>query len=263
MTAPFLDNERLSPLLQIIPQLGSYFLTVTDGKDKIYDYASLDEYPQKKRILIRLADLAFYFSIKILGSLSRIEVRGMEHHDAILAAGKVPIYTFWHDRIFLATYFWRKRSIVVMTSKSFDGEYIARFIQRFGYGAIRGSSSRGGSKALVEMIKAMRGGLPMGFTLDGPRGPKYEAKLGPIILAKKTGNPIMPFIVEPKNFWQAKSWDKMHVPKPFTKAQLIIGSPIYVAAEATEEDINATLAELQRSLDDLVEQGKNWRESND
>jgi lysophospholipid acyltransferase (LPLAT)-like uncharacterized protein len=247
----------------MIPQIGSYFLTVADGKDKIYDFAPLYEYPLKKRIFIRLADLVFFLSIKLLGALSRIEVRGMEHHDAILAAGKIPIYTFWHDRIFLATYFWREKGIVVMTSKSFDGEYIARFIQRFGYGAIRGSSSRGGSRALVEMIKAMRASLPMAFTIDGPRGPKYEAKLGPVILAKKTGNPIMPFIVEPKNFWQARSWDKMHVPKPFTKALLIIGEPIYVSADATEEEVTAKLAELQLSLDELVRQGKEWSERTD
>jgi lysophospholipid acyltransferase (LPLAT)-like uncharacterized protein len=236
---------------------------VADGKNKIYDFSSLDEYPLKKRIFIRLADLVFFLSIKLLGALSRIEVRGMEHHESIVTAGKIPIYTFWHDRIFLATYFWRKRGIVVMTSKSFDGEYIARFIQRFGYGAIRGSSSRGGSRALVEMIKAMRDRLPMAFTIDGPRGPKYEAKLGPVILAKKTGNPIIPFIVEPKKFWQARSWDKMHVPKPFTKAMTIIGEPIYVAADASEAEVEAKLAELQRVLDDLVEQGKDWREKND
>jgi hypothetical protein len=231
---------------------------VADGKDKIYDFVPLDEYTLKKRILIRLGDLFFYLSIKILGTLCRFEVRGMEHHEAILASGKIPIYTFWHDRIFLATYFWRKRGIVVMTSKSFDGEYIARFIQRFGYGAIRGSSSRGGSRALAKMIKAMRDGLPMAFTLDGPRGPKYKVKLGPIILAKKTGNPILPFIIEPKSFWQAKSWDKMHVPKPFTRTLLIIGEPIYVASDATDEGVTAKLAELQHSLDELVERGKKW-----
>ena len=150
-----------------------------------------------------------------------------------------------------------------MTSKSFDGEYIARFIQRFGYGAIRGSSSRGGSRALVEMIKAMRAGLPMAFTIDGPRGPKYEAKLGPIILAKKTGNPLLPFIVEPKSFWQVGSWDKMHVPIPFTRALLIIGEPIYVAADATADEVSAKLAELQSSLDELVKKGKEWRENGD
>ncbi len=253
-------NQRL-PLLQIIPQIGSYLLIVAESKDKIYDFAPLDDYPLKKRILIILADLVFYFAIKTLGATSRFNVRGMENHDSILRAGKIPIYTFWHDRIFLGTYFWRKRGIVVMTSKSFDGEYIARFIQRFGYGAIRGSSSRGGSRALVEMIKALRAGLPMAFSIDGPRGPRYEAKLGPIILAKKTGNPLLPFIVEPKSFWQARSWDKMHVPKPFTRALLIIGEPIYVAADATADEVSAKLTELQSSLDELVKKGREWREN--
>lgn len=229
--------------------------------DSIYRFAPLDEYPLGKRWLIRLADLAFFFLIRTLGALTRFEVRGMENFEAIIGARKLPIYTFWHDRIFLGTYFWRKRGIVIMTSKSFDGEYIARFIQRFGYGAIRGSSSRGGSRALVEMIKAMRGGLPMGFALDGPRGPQYEAKPGPVILAKKTGNPIMPFVFEPKKFWQAKSWDKMRVPKPFTKALLVIGEPIYVAADVDENGVTAKLAELQRSLDRLVELGREWREN--
>lgn len=234
---------------------------MTDLEDKVYTFAKLDIYPFKKRLMIWLADLVFYLSIKIIGSLTRYEVRGMEHNDAIFTDGKTPVYAFWHDRIFLNTYFWRNRGVVVLTSKSFDGEYIARFIQRFGYGAIRGSSSRGGAKALIEMIKAMRSGLPIAFTIDGPRGPRYEAKLGPIILAKKTGNPILPVIIEPKSYWQANSWDKMHVPKPFTKAMLIIGEPIYVAADASKEQIAAKLAELQSALDKLVEQGKEWREN--
>lgn len=228
--------------------------------DKFYRFAPLVEYSLKQRITIRLADAAFFLAIKVLGASAKFEVCGIEHFEAITSANKTPIYTFWHDRIFLSTYFWKRRGIVVMTSKSFDGEYIARFIQRFGYGAIRGSSSRGGSRALVEMIKAMRDSLPMAFTLDGPRGPKYEAKLGPVILAKKTGNPIMPFVIEAKHFWRAKSWDKMHVPKPFTQAAVFIGEPIYVDANADDAQIEGRLAELQRSLDQLVENGKNWRE---
>lgn len=230
-------------------------------KDKIYGFADLDDYSLRQRWQIRLADIVFFFSIKVIGALTRFEVRGMEHFEAIKEAARVPIYTFWHDRIFLATYFWRRRGIAVMTSKSFDGEYIARFIQRFGYGAIRGSSSRGGSKALVQTIKAMRAGMPAGFTVDGPRGPKYKAKLGPLILARKTGNPMMPFVVEAKRFWRAKSWDSMQVPKPFTKALVIIGEPIYVAPDANDDELTAKLAELQNSLDALVEQGKAWREN--
>lgn len=227
-----------------------------DEKDTVYKFAALSGYPLKKRLMIRLADLVFFSAIWLIGKLTTFEIEGREHLDAIEQSGRIPIYTFWHNHIFLGTYYFRKRGIVIMTSHSFDGDYIARFIQRFGYGAIRGSSSRGGSRALVTMIKAMRSGLPMGFSLDGPRGPRHVVKPGPVMLAKKAGNPIMPFVVEPRSFWETKSWDQMHIPKPFTTARIIIGEPIYVCPD---DDINAKLAELQTSLDSLVERGRVWR----
>ncbi|MEP6704168.1 MAG: lysophospholipid acyltransferase family protein, partial [Acidobacteriota bacterium] len=160
-------------------------------------------------MLIRVADRVFYLAIKFIGRTIRWEIDGQESLDAITAAGRQPIYCLWHDRIFAGTYFLRDRGIVVITSQSLDGEYIARFLKRFGFGTVRGSSSRGGVKALVEMIRYMRLGLPMAFTVDGPRGPRYVAKTGPIVLAKKTGNPILPFGVECSSFWTVNSWDRM------------------------------------------------------
>lgn len=227
--------------------------------DKIYQFAPLTDYTLKKRVLIRFADLLFFGSIKILGAVTRFETSGTEHWDAIKTAGKIPIYTFWHDRIFLGTYFFRDRAIVVMTSKSSDGEYIARFIQRFGYGAIRGSTSRGGARALAEMVRSMRAGRPMAFSIDGPRGPRYVAKPGPVFLAKKTGNPILPLVVEPRKFWKLKSWDRLQIPWPFSRAITIFGEPIYVKADATDAECDEKLAELQMSLDRLTELGKKWR----
>lgn len=231
-----------------------------DQTDKVYLFAPLSGYPLRERLLIRLADIAFFTFIKLLGATTRFEIRGWEHFEAIEAAGKLPIYTFWHDRIFFGTYFWRKRGIVVMTSQSFDGEYIARFIQRFGYGAVRGSSSHGGARALVEMVKTMRRGHAMAFTVDGPRGPRYEAKLGPVILAKKTGNPILPFVVESQGCRKLKSWDKMQIPWPFSRAVVIIGEPIYVPGDASDKEIETKLTELQTALDHLVTLGEKWRE---
>ncbi|MEO6050527.1 MAG: lysophospholipid acyltransferase family protein [Pyrinomonadaceae bacterium] len=227
-------------------------------KDKVYQFASLSDYKLKQRILIRLADLTFYFLIKVLGLFTRFEVCGAENLADIKEAGKLPVLSLWHDRVFLGTYFLRDRGMVVMTSKSFDGEYIARFIQRFGFGAIRGSSSRGGVSALTGMVRSMRAGHPMAFTVDGPRGPRYKAKPGPVILAKKTGNPILPFVLEPYRCWTVNSWDKMQFPRPFTSALAIFGKPIYVDQNADQAEISRKLSELQRSLDDLTEQGKAW-----
>ena len=223
-----------------------------------YQQTSLARFELKERIAIRLGDLAFYGAIKLIGMTLRYQTEGWEHFEAIEAAGKVPIYTFWHDRIFAGTYFFRDRGIVVMTSESKDGEYIARFIKRLGYGAIRGSSTRGGSKALVEMIRAMRDGLPTAFTADGPRGPRYVAKPGPVFLAKKTGDPIFPFVTECKRFWTVKSWDRMQIPRPFSKVNIFIGDPIYVGKN---DEVDTKLYELQSSLDDLVTRGESWRNS--
>jgi lysophospholipid acyltransferase (LPLAT)-like uncharacterized protein len=230
----------------------------TDLK-KAYRFAPLSGYPSKDRITIKAADLAFYLLIRVIGRTIRFEVEGWENFEQIKADGKLPIYAFWHDRIFASTWFFRDRGIAVITSQSKDGEYIARFIQRLGYGAVRGSSTRGGVGALVEMIKVMRAGSPAGFTVDGPKGPRYQAKPGAVLLAKKTGNPIMPFLVECRRFRSIGSWDRLQIPLPFTHAKLFIAKPIYVAADAEGAEIDEKLAELQLSLDAMVSAGEKWR----
>lgn len=248
-------------LLQIITQIATYFLTVTDRLQKVYEITPLSSYTFKDRLVIRLADWAFFLLIRIIGLTIRYETEGWENFEAIEGANKLPIYSFWHDRIFAGTYFFRNRGIVVMSSQSKDGEYIARFIKRLGYGTIRGSSTRGGTKALVEMIRAMKQGLPMAFSLDGPKGPRYVAKSGAVLLAKKTGNPMMPFVVECRHFFRLKSWDRMQIPRPFTRAKVIIDKPIYVSPDAGEDDLQNGLAQLQSSLDELVTCGEQWRNS--
>ena len=229
-----------------------------EQNDQVYQFASLSDYPFNKRILIRLIDLAFFSFIKILGRFSRFEIQGFEHFESIVSAGKLPILAVWHDRILLSGYFWQKRGIGVLISQSLDGEAIARSSQRLGYGVIRGSSSRGGARALADMVRAMEDGLPMSITVDGPRGPRYQAKIGSVSLAKKTGNPILPFVIEPKKVWTLNSWDRMQIPKPLSRAVVVIGQPIYVDKIASDAEVEAKLGELQSSLDDLVERGKQW-----
>src|SRR5207245_989017 len=102
----------------------------------------------------------------------------------------------------LATYFFRHRGIVVMSSQSFDGEYTARLIQRFGYGTARGSSTRGSIGAIIEMVRLMRNGRPTAFTIDGPKGPRHVARPGAVLLAKKTGQPVLPFTITAACCWE-------------------------------------------------------------
>lgn len=234
------------------------YLYVPANTDSVYTYAALDQYSFGQRIAIRVAALAFYFLIRIVGSTTRITVEGKHNLDEIRAAGRLPIYAVWHDRIFLGTYFLRDSHAVYLTSQSFDGEYIARFLQRFGYGVVRGSSTRGGGRGLVEMVRGMRRGLEMGLTVDGPKGPRYQVKPGVLMLAKKTGNPILPFTVSAQHYWTVSSWDRLQIPRPFTRAKLIFGRAIEVRNDADDEELAAKLEELQSELDMLTEKGSDW-----
>lgn len=219
---------------------------------RAYKFADLSSYPPKERFLIRAADVAFFVLINLIGRTIRWQVEGWENWEAATRDGQIPIYTFWHNRVFLATYFWRKRRIVVMTSQSFDGEYIARFIQRFGYGAARGSSTRGAVGAIIEMTRLMRAGCPTAFTIDGPKGPRYVAKMGAVLLAKKTGQPILPFTITAERFWESKkSWDHFQVPWPFSRARVYIAPPIFVAADTNDDGLEAKRGELQTILDEI------------
>jgi len=243
-----------------LPTVGRDEKSVDPGR--AYSFAALSSYSFRDRVCIRAADLAFFLLIKLIGRTVKFEIEGWENWEAASGDGKIPIYAFWHNRVFLATYFWQQRRIVVMTSRSFDGEYIARFIQRFGYGAARGSSTRGAIGALVEMVRLMRAGCPTAFTIDGPKGPKYVAKMGALLLAKKTGNPILPFTITAQKFWGVKkSWDEFQVPKPFTRARVDIAAPIFVSADANENLLEVKREELQNALDEINTRGRAWRKS--
>jgi lysophospholipid acyltransferase (LPLAT)-like uncharacterized protein len=217
--------------------------------DKLYSFARLDRYSFKQRLIIRFAGVALYWIIRAIGATLKFEVEGWEHH-----TDREPlVYCFWHNRIPVATYFWRRRGIVVMSSRSFDSEYIARFIQRFGYGAAKGSSTRGALSGLIQMIRAVRSGKSAAFTVDGPRGPVYEAKPGALLLAKKTGAAILPFSISLDRCWRLPSWDRIEIPKPFAKAHVVIGERIYVKdADGDAERLQRALDELRKRSDELA-----------
>ncbi len=234
-------------------------LNSADALERAFTFADLSAYSWKQRLMIRSADLTFFALIKLIGGSVRWQVTGQEYWEAASRNGRHPIYTFWHNQVFLGTSFFQQRRIVVMTSRSFDGEYIARFIQRFGYGAARGSSTRGSTGAMVQLVRLMRAGCPAGFAIDGPRGPLHVAKMGAILLAKKTGAPILPLTLTPRTYWTVNSWDRFQVPLPFTSALVQFAAPIYVATDADEPELDTRRAELQETLDELTRRGEKWR----
>ncbi len=163
------------------------------------------------------------------------------------------IYVFWHRCVFVATWHFRAREIAVMTSRSFDGEYIARIIEKFGYSAVRGSSSRGAVRALLGMHKVIDLGRTVAFTIDGPRGPKYVAKPGPVLLARNTGVPVMCFHIALEKPWILPSWDDFMIPKPFSRALVRIGKLIHVPEDADSAALERHHADMQATLDRIRE----------
>jgi len=185
--------------------------------------------------------------IEALGATYHWRERGREHLEQVEREGRPPIFAFWHGRILAATLYFRDRGIVVITSENFDGEWIAGVIRRFGYGTARGSSSRGGVRALVQLRKDMSAGRPAAFTIDGPRGPARVAQPGAVWLAGATRNPIVPFHIEAARFWTTKSWDRHQIPKPGSELAIAIGSPIEVDG-TTDEKIEMCRLTVEDSL---------------
>ena len=190
----------------------------------------------------------------LIGALCRTlrwRVEGTEHYDGIVAQDRQPIFAFWHGRILSATYYWRNRGIVVMTSRNFDGEWIARIIRRFGYGTARGSTSRGAKRALIQLKRDVTDGRAAAFTVDGPRGPALRVQPGAVWLAGVTGHPILPFHIEVERYWSARSWDRTQIPRPFSAAAVSIGAPFEVPDPSVDGVIEERRAALERVLAEL------------
>jgi hypothetical protein len=212
-----------------------------------------------QRVQIAVASVVGYLAVYLVGRSLRFEIRGWENWEAARQLGKGLIYTTWHRELFAGIWFWRKRGIVAMASQNFDGEYVARIIRWHGYGAARGSSSRGAGRALVEMIRCHRAGRDTVLTIDGPRGPRFVAKRGAVILSRATGATILCFHIAVKRAYVfRKSWDQTQIPYPFTRAVVFIAPPIVVPEGASEADQVAKQQEVQRTLDELRARGEEW-----
>jgi lysophospholipid acyltransferase (LPLAT)-like uncharacterized protein len=205
-------------------------------------------FTRKQRLWLWLVTWAGYLAIHLIGPTLRVTV-SIEEGGPPDFFIRPAVYAFWHRCVFLATWWYRNLDVAVMTSRSFDGEYIARIISKFGYRAVRGSSSRGAVGALIGMRKELEAGRTAAFTIDGPRGPKYVAKPGPVLLAQKTGQPIATFHFAPERAWVLKSWDEFMIPKPFSRVLLRVGKLIHVPPDADDNAQELYHAEMQQTLD--------------
>jgi lysophospholipid acyltransferase (LPLAT)-like uncharacterized protein len=187
-----------------------------------------DPLTSSQRLQTRLIGATVASAISALCRTLTWKIEGAEHYDDILRSGRQPIIAFWHGRILPATWFFRHRGIVALTSANFDGQWIARVIEHLGNRTVAGSSSRGGVRALLQLKREIGAGHPVAFALDGPRGPARVPQPGAVWLAGATGSPILPVHAESSACWEISSWDRTQVPKPFSRVVLVMGPPIEV-----------------------------------
>ncbi|HEY6765638.1 MAG TPA: lysophospholipid acyltransferase family protein [Candidatus Sulfotelmatobacter sp.] len=202
----------------------------------------------RQRIVLRLIIAAGYWFIRLVGPTLRICISREEGAQETIAQRPL-IASFWHACIIPATYMCRNLGVRVMSSNSYDGEYMGRIIRKFGFVAVKGSSSRNAVRALLGLRRALDDGWTVAFSIDGPRGPRYKVKPGPVALARSSGVPLTMFHMAVEKAWVLNTWDRLIIPKPFSRVLVRFGRLIEVPRAASDEEIDRYQSELQAALD--------------
>jgi lysophospholipid acyltransferase (LPLAT)-like uncharacterized protein len=212
-----------------------------------------------RRMQIPIIAAAVYSAIRLIGPTLRVEIVGIQNAVQIRNKGEAGIGVFWHRCIFPAAWIWRNRGVVVMNTVNFDGQWTRKVIEWLGFGTAQGSSSRGGVAGLTAMGQKLAEGKHVAFTIDGPRGPRYVAKPGPVILARRTGSPISVLhIGVERGYTFKKSWDLFRVPMPFSRVVMICAPVIRMKPDGGGDDLKATQAEMQAALERVRDDAEAW-----
>ncbi|MGQ0712442.1 MAG: lysophospholipid acyltransferase family protein [Gemmatimonadaceae bacterium] len=189
--------------------------------------------------------------VRVLASTWRLRIINAEAHRRVQAAGQPVIFTFWHGKMLPLLWQHRKRDTAIVISEHGDGEIIARIAHSLGYRSVRGSSSRGGERALLGTVRELQEGHDVAFTPDGPRGPLESFAPGALIVAQRTGAPLVFITVDAPHAWRLRSWDRFLIPKPFARVLIAYEDPLYVEAPTTRAAAEQW-PEWQQRLRDLV-----------
>ncbi len=219
----------------------------------------LPKLPWHRRIQIPVIAAIVFSVIRTLGPTLRFETIGRRHAEAQWAAKQPCIWAFWHRVILPIAWYGRNRGIVIMNTTAFDGQWTRKVIEWLGFGTAQGSSSRGGLRGLQTMAQRIAEGLDCGFTIDGPRGPRYVAKVGPVLLARMTGAPILVLHVGvERGRTIKKTWDHFLLPGLFTRAIVVGSPPIHVPTDADPETIKSKHEEMQKELERVRDLAESW-----
>lgn len=212
-----------------------------------------------RRMQIPLIAWLVYGAVRLIGPTVRMEIVGVQNAVQIRDEGEVAIGTFWHRCIFSAIWMWRNRGIVVLNTVNFDGQWTRRVIERLGFGTAQGSSSRGAIEGLTIMASRLEEGKHVALTIDGPRGPRYVAKPGAVILARRTGCPVSVFHIALQRAHTFKeSWDLFQIPYPFSRAVMFVAPPIRVPLDADSDIVHQKQKEIQAALERVRDVAESW-----
>ncbi|MCP4297253.1 MAG: lysophospholipid acyltransferase family protein [Proteobacteria bacterium] len=138
------------------------------------------------------------------------------------------IYTLWHNCIAISCWTLRNQDLTLLVSNSKDGEMVSQAIRFMGNNTVRGSSSKGALKAILQLVKKLKKGVSIAITPDGPRGPRYKLQIGAISIANRSGVPLLPIHCQASRQWIVNSWDRHQIPKPFSTIVISVGEPYYL-----------------------------------
>lgn len=173
--------------------------------------------------------------LRLLAATWRIRVQHAERMDEFRRSGRPYIAIFWHGRMLPLLWWHRDRGVAILISEHGDGEIIAQVARSLGYALVRGSSTRGGERALLELIRAASSGSALAITPDGPRGPAESFAPGALLVSHRSGVPLLPVAASASRAWRLRSWDRFLIPKPFARVTIAYGVPETVAADSARD----------------------------
>jgi len=199
----------------------------------------------------------FSLLVRALGATWRVRSDLSPEIWSLVGRGCV-IAALWHDRQLVCSWAYRGRGLVTMSSLSRDGQRMVDLLRMWGYRSVRGSSSEGGARALIELIRLTRDGAVAIMTMDGPRGPRHVAKPGVVPLARKSGALVLPVSFGCSSGWRLRSWDRLIIPRPFARVVLGCGDPI-TPGEESDEELLASICAAVSELDEDLMSRAGWR----
>ncbi len=186
-----------------------------------------------------------YGVLRLLRATIRIRFEGVEYVADLVSRGEGFIGMFWHCRLLMIPYLYPGKRMHVLISTHRDGEIIANIMRCFGFDVVRGSSSKGGKKALIEMARLLKGGNDLAITPDGPRGPAEVLKPGIAHVAKLSGKSVVPVAYAASRYFRLTSWDRLIIPSPFSRGLFVVGEPLFYQEG---EDMEAFRLRLEQAL---------------